>query len=514
MRMPFNSAWLRGCASALVPAICNRRVGGAVSSVPASRTATASCRHGGAERGSVLIIVLWVAFGLVSLAIYFANSSSLELRAADNRLASIEAEQAIAGAARYVSNVLATTTSPGMPPNPQTFVVENVSVGDATFWLIGQSPDEENDLAVTFGLVDESSKLNLNTATAAMLEKIPRMTPELAAAVLDWRDSNSDVREGGAEDETYARLNPPYRCKNAPFESITELRLVYGFTHDILFDEDANLNAVLDQNENDEDATLPADNHDGVLNRGVLAYVTVHSREPNTRTNGDPKVNVATVDTQALQQLLSTAGIETARAQEILRPFQAAGGLPTPPTPGGTTNLPPGGLPGVTNAGGLTNGSVLEFFLNSGMTEQEFALVEADLTVSTNTFVEGLVNVNTATETVLTCIPGIGAENAGALVAHRAQNTATTTASMAWVTQVLARSNAIQAGPFITGQSYVYSADIAAVGRLGRGYQRVQFIFDTSEGGAKIRQRQDLTHLGWALGPDVRRDLEARREER
>ena len=466
------------------------------------------------ERASVLIIVLWVAFGLVSLAIYFANSSSLELRAADNRLASIEAEQAIAGAARYVSNVLATTTSPGMPPDPQTFVVENVSVGDATFWLIGQSPDEEDDLSVTFGLVDESSKLNLNTATAAMLDKLPRMTPELAAAVLDWRDSNSDVREGGAEDETYARLNPPYRCKNAPFESITELRLVYGFTHDILFDEDANLNAVLDQNENDEDATLPTDNHDGVLNRGVLAYVTVHSREPNTRTNGDPKVNVATVDTQALQQLLTTAGIETARAQEILRPFQAAGGLPTPPTPGGTTNLPPG-LPGVTNAGGLTNGSVLEFYLNSSMTEQEFALVEADLTVSTNTFVEGLVNVNTATETVLTCIPGIGAENAGALVAHRAQNTATTTAaSMAWVTQVLARSNAIQAGPFITGQSYVYSADIAAVGRLGRGYQRVQFIFDTSEGGAKIRQRQDLTHLGWALGPDVRRDLEARREER
>ena len=55
------------------------------------------------ERGSVLIIVLWVAFGLVSLAIYFANSSSLELRAADNRVATLEAEQAIAGAARYLS---------------------------------------------------------------------------------------------------------------------------------------------------------------------------------------------------------------------------------------------------------------------------------------------------------------------------------------------------------------------------------------------------------------------------
>src|SRR5438128_6708783 len=53
--------------------------------------------------GSVLIIVLWVAFGLVSLTLYFAHSMSLELRAADNRVAGAEAEQAIAGAARYVS---------------------------------------------------------------------------------------------------------------------------------------------------------------------------------------------------------------------------------------------------------------------------------------------------------------------------------------------------------------------------------------------------------------------------
>ncbi len=482
-----------------------------------------SCRRAGAdsragqfrlathERGSVLIIVLWVSFGLVSLAIYFANSSSLELRAADNRLASIQAEQAIAGAARYVSNVLANTSTPGVPPTSASFATEAVSVGDAMFWIIGQPLDEEDDLTVTFGLVDESSKLNLNTATAAMLDKLPRMTPELAAAVLDWRDSNSELREGGAEEETYARLNPPYRCKNAPFESITELRLVYGFTYDILYDEDANMNAVLDQNENDEDVALPADNHDGVLNRGVLAYVTVHSREPNTRTNGQPKVNVSTVDTQALQQLLQEVGIETARAQAILRPFQAAGGAASPSPPGGSTNRPPV-IPGAATTG-TTNGSLIEFFFNSGMTEQEFALVEGDLTVSTNTIVEGLVNVNTATETVLACIPGIGVENAGALVAQRAQDTAAA-ASLVWVTQVLARSNAIQAGPFITGRSYVYSADIAAVGRLGRGYQRAQFVFDTTEGGAKIRQRQDLTHLGWALGQEVRRDLEARREER
>src|SRR5438552_14527897 len=54
------------------------------------------------EGGSVLIIVLWVSLGLVTLALYFANSMSFEIRAAENRVASMQAEEAIAGAARYI----------------------------------------------------------------------------------------------------------------------------------------------------------------------------------------------------------------------------------------------------------------------------------------------------------------------------------------------------------------------------------------------------------------------------
>src|SRR5271157_1069810 len=37
------------------------------------------------SRASVLIIVLWVAFGLVAITLYFANAMSMELKAADNR---------------------------------------------------------------------------------------------------------------------------------------------------------------------------------------------------------------------------------------------------------------------------------------------------------------------------------------------------------------------------------------------------------------------------------------------
>ncbi len=83
------------------------------------------------EAGSVLIIVLWVAFGLVALTLYFANSMSFELRASDNRASAIEADQAIAGAARYVSNVLATVKEPATLPDINNYRSDAVPVSDA-----------------------------------------------------------------------------------------------------------------------------------------------------------------------------------------------------------------------------------------------------------------------------------------------------------------------------------------------------------------------------------------------
>ena len=64
---------------------------------------------------------------------------------------------------------------------------------------------------------------------------------------LHWRDGDSEVTGGGAEDETYSRRTPSHRCKNAPFESVEELRWVSGMTTEILYGEDANRNGLLPQ---------------------------------------------------------------------------------------------------------------------------------------------------------------------------------------------------------------------------------------------------------------------------
>src|SRR5437868_9981987 len=66
-----------------------------------------------AQRGSVLIIVLWIALGLVTLALYFAQSMNFELRASDNRVSAQAADQAIEGAVRYVNYLLSAQITNG-----------------------------------------------------------------------------------------------------------------------------------------------------------------------------------------------------------------------------------------------------------------------------------------------------------------------------------------------------------------------------------------------------------------
>lgn len=476
--------------------------------------------------GSVLIIVLWVAFGLVAVALYLAQTTSLELRAADQRVAALEAEQALASAALYVSNLLASLPAPGLVPDPELYAFEAVPVGTASFSFLGRADTTLPRDQAAFGLIDEAAKLNLNTATAEMLEPLPRMTPELAAAIIDWRDANTTPTTGGAETDLYQRLTPAYRCKDGPFESVDELRLVYGTSLDLLLGEDANLNGVLDPNENDGTLSLPYDNRDGRLDPGLFEYLTVYSREPNLRTNGSPRVNVNSASQTNLADLLLEKGFSTDRANQILQNLGLAPvGAGSPGTGPGTGQ---GGGRGGTGSGGTGTGgagstptslnlsSVLEFYIRSGMSADEFAQIEADITVSTNQVQEGLINLNTAPAAVLACVPGIGPEHAASVVAYRQNRRASLLANptVAWLVDVIGQTNAVQAGPYLTAHSYQFTADVVALGHHGRGLRRVRLVFDTSEGLPRIVYRQDLTHLGWPLGAEVRRQLRLAQDRR
>jgi len=419
------------------------------------------------RRGSVLVIVLWMTFGLVSITLYFANAMNFELRTADNRVAGLAAEQAIAGAARYVSYVVTQLATNGTVPNA-SILQPDANIGDAHFWLIGR--DTNNPVGagqLYFGLVDEGAKLNLNTTTsntlAALISLLPNANLDLAAGIVDWRDTN-----GGAYQTYYAMQTKPYLSKSAPFETIDELRLVYGADPLSLVGEDVNRNGVLDASEQDE-------NRNGMLDPGVLEYVTVYSREPNTRTNGSPRVRLNNIP--ALRSLLQEK-LGNSRAQQILPPNQVQG-FPSP----------------------------LAFYLATNMKAEEFDAMANDITSTNGAFIEGRVNINTASETVLASLPGMSLEAAGQLIQYR-QSHPDSLGSIAWIKEALSSNrdalNELQRRDYITAKSYQFTADIAALGPYGRGYRRVRMVFDTSEGTPRIIYRQDLSQLGWALGKDVR----------
>src|ERR1035438_10498281 len=254
---------------------------------------------GCSQSGSVLIIVLWVAIGLVSIALYFANSMTYELRASDNRVSGLAAEQAIEGAARYVGYVLQNYATNGAVPATNLFTCAAVPIGDAKFWLIGRDLTGQNTTEPTFGLIDESSKLNLNTVNTNVLSYLPDMTVDFANDIMDWRGTN------GIVSLDYASLG--YLPKNAPFETVDELRLVYGATVDLLDGDDLNRNGVLDANEKNSRGT-------GEINYDLLEYTTVWAREPNFHSDGSSLTNLNTASQQTIQTLLQADGVSSATA--------------------------------------------------------------------------------------------------------------------------------------------------------------------------------------------------------
>lgn len=435
-------------------------------------------KPGTSERGSVLIIVLWIALGLVTLTLYFANSNSFELQASDNRIAGLASEEAIDGAARYVTYVLANYATNGAMPDQTYYQSAAAAVGDARFWLIGRDTNSPplNPDQVYFGLTDENSKLNINTATLGMLSNLPRITSDFAANIISWR--TNDTSSGGVGPDEYAMLG--YSPKQEPFETTDELRLVYEADMETLIGEDPNRNGVLDPGETDEDRNSYSD-------PGILEYVTVYSKEPNTHADGSQLINVRTMNDSVKGQIgaLLSTNVTPDRATNILRQL-----------------------------GNNGSASPLRFYLNTGMTADEFALIADQITTVTNAFIDGRININTASPSVLYCVPGLS-NYVDQVVSYRQSNPDKLT-SIAWIIDAVglkgndATQLANQIGNRITTKSYQFMADVAAVGQFGRGYRRVRFIFDTSQGAPRIIYRRDLTHLGWALGKNVRQAVLAK----
>ena len=249
-----------------------------------------------------MIIAIATVLILTSLLLVFVREMRVEAQAAANRASTLQAAAIARGAVAYVENHLIDNQDPISLDTEM--VCEQNQLGDGYFWIL--RPDTLDETKYAFGLQDEASKLNLNTATYDNLLALPNMTTDLAASIVDWRDSDDDVsNQGGAENEYYQQLQPDsYYCKNAPFESIEEILLVKGATRDILYASDANHNGVVDASEINTNAPAGLTGINGNARCGIMKYVTVYSQEANVDANGKPRTNLNTITNAQLTQLL------------------------------------------------------------------------------------------------------------------------------------------------------------------------------------------------------------------
>lgn len=120
----------------------------------------------------------------------------------------------------------------------------NIKIGDGEFTASYNELNTKSGFLEThYGLIDEERKINLNKVSAEVLARLFKIilsyddtrSSELAAAIVDWRDNDSEtsILSGSAEDSYYNSLSFPYGAKNSELEVLDELTLIKGIDDNV-----------------------------------------------------------------------------------------------------------------------------------------------------------------------------------------------------------------------------------------------------------------------------------------
>jgi competence ComEA-like helix-hairpin-helix protein len=388
-------------------------------------------------RGSVLVAVLWCVAVLSVVVVGALYSSRLGLGAAKNFEDKVQAHYlALAGIekakALLYHDALARKKS-GKNHSGELYsstdALRDVPLGRGKFRIIRQGAREESDQLI-YGIRDEESRFNINTATLQELTKLDDMRPEIAASIIDWRDKDDSPTPNGAERDYYASLRPPYIPRNGEIQTIREMLLIKGVTPELLLGEDANANGLLDPEENDGDENPPHDNHNNSLEAGWSGIFCVDSAVANRNAAGDPRVNVQTASES---ELSAVKGITPEIAKAIvayrgrqkleniadlmevanLAPDRGRGNQPGQPQSQAQSDVSQAQQQNARAQGPVqTVGPKL-------ISQELFEDICDDVTVENGSTLKGVVNINTASIAVLSLLNGVNEQLARNIVNHR-----------------------------------------------------------------------------------------------
>lgn len=194
------------------------------------------------ERGVALLLALLVLTLLVALILEFDAEARREYREAaafrdsyKTRMltrAAVQAARAVLQQDFFRDRQMGTTFD--APTDIWAMPIKNYAIGDGL--LSAQIVDERgklnvNDLAVNLG--DELQRKTKMFRFKRLFELV-QVRPDLVDALVDWVDQDEQPEPAGAESLYYQSQKPPYRAANVPLESLGDLRLIKGFTQEIV----------------------------------------------------------------------------------------------------------------------------------------------------------------------------------------------------------------------------------------------------------------------------------------
>ena len=168
----------------------------------------------GGEKGTILMIALWILAILMLLTVSLAYRASLEIKLSSLTARRIRAREMAREEIYRLARILKNDKNAYDALNEE--------------WALSRG---EEPISYTFQ--DEERKINLNTFPREVLSALPGVGEEIASAIIDWRDTDDIPLPGGAEDIYYISLNPPYHCKNKLLESMEELQAIKGVTPEL-----------------------------------------------------------------------------------------------------------------------------------------------------------------------------------------------------------------------------------------------------------------------------------------
>ena len=176
-----------------------------------------TARHFSKGRGAALVAVCWVLLVLSIMA--SATMQAVKYQYSVQSVDESRAEAKLAAEGAIYAAIHKAITSPGGGAAPKG---GSYKVGELT---------------VSVKVSAEAGRVNINRASQPFIAGIiaaqgveERKALAIAAAIIDWRDSDNLKQFDGAEAAEYRRANLQQVPRNSPFETIGELQQVKGMS--------------------------------------------------------------------------------------------------------------------------------------------------------------------------------------------------------------------------------------------------------------------------------------------